>query len=39
MKNEFVQLLQDIRRQPSAWAGDFIALTCAGVLWVVLFFL
>ena len=39
MKNEFFLLLKDIRRHPAAWAGDFFAITCAGVLWLVLFFL
>ena len=39
MKNEFFRILQDIRTRPAAWAGDFFAITCAGVLWVVLFFL
>ena len=37
--NELRDLVEDIRRQPAAWAGDFFAITCAGLLWVVLFFL
>jgi len=37
--NELRELVEDIRRQPAAWAGDFFAITCAGLLWVVLFFL
>jgi len=37
--NELRELIEDIRRQPAAWAGDFFAITCAGVLWLVLFFL
>ena len=36
---ELRELIEDIRRQPAVWAGDFLAVACAALLWVVLFFL